>query len=178
MLDALQKSLRNMRPVYKVLPFGLVLLCFGYYAIRPVLATTTDQNKALVRRAFDAEGRGDWALMSELYSPGFVHHSSLSPQPVNWQDYQSGCRVAHTKYPDLGFEIDDVIAEGDKVVVRMSSTIRNNPSLANRDNPDGVLTVTQIYIIRIADGCIVEQWVECDSFQSLQLLMLMGYMPD
>ncbi len=175
MFDTMPKFSRTIRPICKLLPYGLVVFAFGYLVIRPLFAATADLNKALVIRAFDAQDRGDWALMNELYSPDFLLHSSLTPQPLTWHECQVSFRMARTKYPDVIFEVNDILAEGDQVAVRLSSTIRNVPSLASPDNPDGVLTVTEISILRIEDGCIVEGWSECDSMQLMQLQLLKTY---
>ena len=76
-------------------------------------------NKELVRR-FYKEVYVDWnmALVDEVVSPLFTSHDwpkSSPTGPKGFRDYYSAIRSA---VPDARYEVDDLIAEGDKVVVR------------------------------------------------------------
>lgn len=162
-----------MKNAYKVLLIGLAVLGVVYAGTKPGAMTTEKKNKAIVRRAMEASDRGDWDLMRTLYSPLFVQHSPTSRKPIGWDDYDLGCRIAHSKFPDLRYRIEDIIAEGDKVAVRLSLISPKKKLLTTQRNPAGVMVVTEIDIIRIADGRIVEEWVEYDIKQFSQLLRVM-----
>lgn len=162
-----------MKNAYKVLLIGLAVLGVVYAGTKPGAMTTEKKNKAIVRRAMGATDRGDWELMKKLYSPQFVQHSPGSREPTGWEDYELGCRIVHAKFPELHYKIEDVIAEGDKVAVRLSLISPKKKLLTTQRNPAGVMVVTEIDIIRIADGRIVEEWVEYDIKQFSQLLRVM-----
>ena len=163
-----------MKNVYKVVLISLAVLGVVYADTKPDVLTQDKRNKELVRWAVNALNRGDWEAMKSLYSPRFVQHSPASQEPTGWEDYELGCRIAHRKLPDFRYRIEDIIAEGDKVVVRMTGSFRHKSLVCNR-NPDGVFEMTEIDIIRIAHGRIVEEWGEFDTAQALKLVRMMKY---
>ncbi|MBA7482677.1 hypothetical protein ES707_18171 [subsurface metagenome] len=164
-----------MKNAYKVILIGLAVVGVVYAGTKPGAMTREEKNKAIVRRALEATHSGDWELMRNLYSPKFVQHSPASREPIGWEDYELGCRIARRKLPDFRHKIEDIIAEGDKVVVRLSASTPVKGHFLERSYPDGVMKVTEIDIVRIADGRIVEEWVECDVAQFLEFLRVMKY---
>jgi steroid delta-isomerase-like uncharacterized protein len=137
---------------------------------------STETNKAIVRRWVE-EGwnKGNLALVDELYAPNVVQHDPSSPAPVTNSEalkmYVTGYRTA---FPDLLFTIDDLIAEGDKVVWRFTSRGTQKGPLMNIPPSGKTGTVTGIAIFRIADAKIAEVWVNVDT---LGLLQQIGVIP-
>ena len=74
-------------------------------------------------------------------------------------------RGLHAAFGDLRFEIHDEIAEGDRVVQRVTMTGRHT----GRE-----VAMRQVHIWRIADGRIVEHWGSRDD---LGLLTQLGLLP-
>ena len=66
----------------------------------------SDQNKDVVRRSFDAINKGDAATLL-----GHLH-------PKFHDTHQAALRAAKAAFPNMQLEIEDIIAEGDKVVTR------------------------------------------------------------
>src|SRR5436853_1276676 len=81
---------------------------------------STEQNRALVHR-FLKEGinQRNAEIADELFSPDFVSHFVGVPGPLHgieaWKQLASGY---FTAYPDMEANVEDYIAEGDKVVAR------------------------------------------------------------
>jgi steroid delta-isomerase-like uncharacterized protein len=82
-------------------------------------ATTPEENKALVRRYFEAHNERNPAAVAELLSDDFVRNNVAFPQ----QDQPSGAAddVARVEewlatFPDLQISIEELIAEGDTVM--------------------------------------------------------------
>ena len=82
-------------------------------------ATTPEENKALVRRYFEAHNERNPAAVAELLSDDFVRNNVAFPQ----QDQPSGAAddVARVEewlatFPDLQISIEELIAEGDIVM--------------------------------------------------------------
>ena len=165
----------DMKNAYKALLIGVAMLGVVYAGTKAG-ATREEKNKVRVRRAMEAINKGNWESMRELYSPKFVQHSAGSEKPMGWEDYELGCRIVQRKLPDLRLRIEDIIAEGDKVAVRMRSSIQNKRWFSKQSNPEGVIELTEIDIIRIENGRIVEEWTEFDTAQALQLEMAMRYL--
>ena len=80
---------------------------------------STEDNKATVRR-FTEEGmnQGNIAVFDELCAPNWVYHEPGSPDVRTLADYKRSITEARSAFPDFHTTIEDLIAEGDKVVMR------------------------------------------------------------
>ena len=83
----------------------------------------TEENKALLRRLVE-EGlhRKNLGIMDELIAPDFVNHSAPLGIPPTREGYRQYVEVLLASFPDIHLAIEDLIAEGDKVVVRYTVT--------------------------------------------------------
>ncbi len=81
---------------------------------------STEENKALVRRLIEeVMNQGHLAVFDELYAPDFLFHDPGLPQVrTREEDKQWIAGILHA-FPDFHLTIDDLIAEGDQVVVRL-----------------------------------------------------------
>jgi predicted ester cyclase len=79
-----------------------------------------------------------------------------------------------TAFPDARFTIDDIIAEGDTVVVRYTARGTHQGNLMGIPPTGKQASVTTIGIFRIVNGKAVEQWINCDD---LGLLQQLGVVP-
>jgi steroid delta-isomerase-like uncharacterized protein len=124
---------------------------------------TAAENKALVRRFYE-EVYVNWnmALADQLISPQFTSHDWPERGPTGpraFRDYYSAIRSA---VPDARYEVDDLIAEDDKVVVRwrLLGTHKGNfRGIAPSGRP---ITLKGIAIYRVEDGKLMERWVVSD----------------
>lgn len=141
----------------------------------PEPITREEKNKLLVRVAIGAMNAGDFEEMAELYSPRFVQHSPGSFKPTTWTDFELGCRIMKSKFPTLRIEIEDIIAEGNKVAVRLKTVVKfkesHNPSIRG----PGKVEFREIDIMRIEGGRIIEEWCEYDTEAMKQKLRKLQY---
>ena len=118
------------------------------------------ENRALVERLFgEAIHEGNLAAVDEMFSVGFVDHSTPDQVagPAGVKDYFVAVR---TGFPDIRVSIDDLIVEGDKVVVRSTWRGTHTGNYAG-SAPTGKRVVrTLMQIFRIVDGKFVEEWNE------------------
>lgn len=120
----------------------------------------TRGNKALIRRLFEeAINRGNLAIVNEVFSADFVDHSTPGQPagPGGVRDYFAAIRGG---FPDVQVALEDVLADGDKVVVR---TTWRGIHLGSYEGiaPTGKPAMrTLIQVFRIADGVIIEEWNE------------------
>jgi predicted ester cyclase len=118
------------------------------------------ENRALVERLFgEAIHEGNLAVVDEMFSVGFVDHSTPDQVagPAGVKDYFVAVR---TGFPDMRVSIDDLIVEGDKVVVRSTWRGTHTGNYAG-SAPTGKRVVrTLMQIFRIVDGKFVEEWNE------------------
>jgi predicted ester cyclase len=82
-----------------------------------------------------------------------------------------GAKAAHrlmlAGFPDYQTVIEDMIAEGDKVVARIKMTGTNTGEFMSIPATGKRVAFTGIYIARIANGKIVEHWGEEDGVSLL-----------
>src|SRR5690348_4385021 len=112
----------------------------------------TEENKAIIRRLVEeALNQGKLETIDTLFAADFVDRSTPDqpPGPAGVKRYIAQVRA---DVPDLRVSIDDLIAEGDKVVIR--TTWRGTHPSSQQS------ARTMIQIFRLADGKIQEEWNE------------------
>ena len=82
-------------------------------------------------------------------------------------------RTLHSAFGELRFEVEDEIAEGDKVVQLVTMRGRHTGPLMGREPTGRAFAVRHIYIWRIADGRIAEHWGSRDDLGLLGQLGLL-----
>ncbi|MEV7869776.1 ester cyclase [Streptomyces sp. NPDC088124] len=141
-----------------------------------------DSNKATFRRFHDVLNSGDAEAISkiidEVVAPDLLFHAPVPMGATGVQALKKVWTVLLRAFPDLRVEIEDVIAEGDKVVVR--NTVTGTHRGEYRDLPPTGRSVRydEIFIFRFAGGRIAEVWGVVDVFaQMRQLGVLPGDAP-
>lgn len=131
-----------------------------------------EANKALVRRYYEEVwNQGNLALIDELIAPDMPNQAT--PRfPVGPEGIRMNVEFVRAGLPDLHTVIDDMIAEGDRVVVRWTDYgTHTGPLGPMRVPPTGRSIVYRgINIYRIAGGKIVEDWGEQDMIGLMQQL--------
>ena len=84
----------------------------------------TEENKDIVRRTIEELwNKGNMAVADELHAANFVNHDPCgTPETVNLEAYKQGIIDTRTDFPDFHATIEEMIAEGDKVVTRWTCT--------------------------------------------------------
>ena len=137
---------------------------------------STEQNKSIVRRWVE-EGwnKGNTALIDQLYTINFVQHEPAPPVPVNSAaDLKRYMGMFCTALPDLHFTIEDLVAEGDRVVWRFTSCGTQRGEMMGIPPTGKSTTVTGIAIFRLENSRIAECWV---NFDTLGMLQGLGVIP-
>ena len=85
---------------------------------------STQENKDTTRRLVEEVwNRGNWSVIEEVLAPNFVGYISGSPEPFHGHEgYRYVINAYRTAFPDLHFNIEDLIADGDKVAFRYTAT--------------------------------------------------------
>lgn len=120
---------------------------------------TPDANKDLIRRVFEEIiPAGDPTAMRALMAPDFLDHDPLPGQPAGAAGGEYVVSTMHTAQPDLRFAIHDLVAEGDRVVIRWTLHGTNTGPMLGRPPSGQPVDFAAIVIFRIADGKIAERW--------------------
>ena len=134
----------------------------------------TEENKALARRAWEAVGNPD--LVDEVYAPDVVWHEPDGEVIRGTEGAKQFISTYKTAFPDLNITVEDVIAEGDKVVTRVTLRGTHQGETEQFGAPTGrQLEGTGVTISRIEGGKIVEDW---DSYDNLSTLQQLGLAPE
>jgi predicted ester cyclase len=135
-----------------------------------------ERNKRLVRRALaEIYAKGDLQLVDELVHPEFVDHEPAHPElPTGPESVRQTVRQLHGAFGGLRFDVQDEVAEGDRVVQLVTMSGRHTGPLMGRRPTGKEFSVRHVYIWRIADDKIVEHWGSRDD---LGLLGQLGLLP-
>jgi predicted ester cyclase len=136
----------------------------------------SEDNKRLAARALvEVYGEGDLELADELFHPDFVDLDPSHPGgPVGPEHVKQTVRRLHDLFGDLRFEVHEVVAEGDRVVQRVTMSGRHAGALLGVEPSGREFAVQHAHGWRIADGRIVEHWGSRDD---LGLLQQLGILP-
>ena len=134
-----------------------------------------EENKALIRRGFEEfVNRKNLAPVDELIAPNFVGYYSGVPEPVRGRDgFKQLLSMYHSAFPDLKVRIEDIVAEGDKVAVRLTFRGTHQGELMGIPPTGKSIALTSINIFRVEGGKAVEQRVNTDDLGMLQQLGVM-----
>jgi len=119
-----------------------------------------ESNKQIIRRVFEeAFNQKNMELINVLFSPYFTDQSTPD-QPAGPEGVKEYFAQVHTAFPNMQVTIEDLIAEGEKVVVRTTwrGTHTGKPGAVKPT--DRQVTGTMIQIFRVVDGKIVKEWNE------------------
>ncbi len=115
------------------------------------------------------------AAVDKYVAPGYVRHDPGAPVEVRGPEGVKQLAGAFfAAFPDIHFAAEDIIAEGDKVVQRLTSHGTHQGEFMGIPPTGKHLTVTAIEIFRLDDDRIAEQWVEADY---LGLMQQLGVIP-
>ena len=131
-----------------------------------------EQNKALiVQFVEELFNRGNMGIVGEIFAPDFIEREQLPPGIPNGRE---GVKVLTTMlrsaFPDFKATIDDILAEGDKVVIRMTWSGTQKGEFMGVPATDKRVSFGVIDIIRITNGKLVEHWGQMDSMSLMQQL--------
>jgi len=134
-----------------------------------------ENNKAIVRRYFEEWGNhGDPRAADELIAADVTLRNP--PAVVtSLNDYKKGMAAFHTAFPDLHFTVEEMVAEGDQVVVRWSLRATHLGVYQGKPATGKPVLVTGMSWFRLARGKIQEITVSMDRLGQWQQL---GWLPE
>ena len=128
-----------------------------------------EENKAIVRRYIEewANG-GDPAVVEELVADDWVSHGtqSATATPSGLPRGVAGAKQLHDEvraiWPDNRWTIEDMLAEGDRVAVRMTNRATHRGVYRGIPPTGKTVVFSAIWIYRLAGGKIAEAWRSAD----------------
>ena len=136
----------------------------------------SERNKALARSEFEVWSTGELDRLDEMVAPDVVHHDPYDPNAADGlEGLKKTIELNRAAFPDMRIEIQDQVAEGDKVVTRWVATMTHDGSLGGAAPTGKRVTIGGTTIERFEGGKVVEAWRSMDT---LGLLRQIGTLPD
>lgn len=131
---------------------------------------SAEQNKMSIRRWVEvAWNSGNLAIADEVYSSDYLLHDPAGPIHGT-EALKQFVATFQTAYPDIHATIEDMIAEGDKVVWRYTVRGTHEGEFMGIAPTGKSITLTGILISRFADDKVVEDWNNYDALGMMQQL--------
>ena len=131
----------------------------------------SEANKASVRRLMnEVWNQGKMEVVDELLDTNYINHDTQAPGVNNSQAFKGLVDTYRTAFPDLNFDIEDILTDGEKVITRWRSTGTQLGDLPDVPATGRRVDVTGISITRFEQGKIAEDWANWDTVGMLKQL--------
>jgi steroid delta-isomerase-like uncharacterized protein len=131
-----------------------------------------EANKALVRRFYaEVVNQGKVDLADELLDAGFVEQVRPGTLGVGLENFKAFVRQLAVAFPDLQVSVEDLVAEGDRVVARVNVSGTHQGEFMGRVPATGRrVSFGGVDVFEIQDGKIRSRWNYRDILGLLQQL--------
>ncbi len=132
---------------------------------------SAEENKAVVRR-FVEEG---WSghnpnVVDEVVSPDYLNHAAVAEHRRGIAGAKHIRNWLIAAFPDIRFDIEDIIAEGDMVAVRCIASGTHEGEFMGIAPTGKRFAIEQVHWVRIADGKLAEHWAVRDDLGMMRQL--------
>ena len=135
--------------------------------------TATAANIALVRGGLDAFNEGDIDSCLALLGPHFVMNLAGLPPMHGPEVWRQGVDVIKRGFPDLHAHIDDIVAAGDRVALRLTFRGTHQGEYLGIPATGHTIEYVSHEFYQIADGLIAEEWI-CSDMATLHSQLTVG----
>ena len=129
-----------------------------------------DDHKTVIRRWVEAWNAQDLDAAEELLAAEFVRHDANLPEVVGPQAERQYIADTLTAFPDLHFEIEQLIADGDLVAARYLVQGTHQGEFLGIPGTGRPVSIQGVESYRLAGGKLAQQWVVMDALGLLQQL--------
>ena len=131
---------------------------------------TSDQNKKLILQLFGEAMNGrNLALIDNLIAPGFINHGIPDAKPGP-EGFKATIQQFFDAFPDMGIDVEQIIAEGDLVATRGYWTGTNKGSFMGMPPTNRKVRVDYADFWKIENDQCIENWVQMDIASVMQQL--------
>ncbi|MFC2141895.1 ester cyclase [Acidobacteriota bacterium] len=161
-----------MKKLYVIVPLALVF-CFVVGCRDKVAmaelealkaqAAVEEQNKEIVRRYSEGEGKGNFLeIIDEFVAPDVIYHYPNSNDISGLETIKLNYAQFHEAYPDMKNTGAFLVAEGDLVASRATWKGTHKGNWMGVEPTDKEITFTLIEVFQVKEGKIIEAWIEFD----------------
>lgn len=136
---------------------------------------SAEENKAIVRRYLEeAWMKGNLSVLDELMAPNYARYLPGQDTPLDREGQKRRIAGFRAALPDMDFLIEDLFAEGDRVVFRVKIRGTHTGTFMGVAPTGKQLVATAIDIARLENGKIVDHWGEMDMVGLMRQLGLIA----
>ena len=131
----------------------------------------SEQNKQTVRRLMDEFwNKQNFDVADQMFAPDAVYQTEGVTQ--SYAEVKAAFMQTRHAFPDMRVSVDDLLAEGDKVVLRWTALGTHKNEFIGIAPTNRQVTMTGLTIYRFSDDRIVQAWNNSDSLGMLRQLGL------
>jgi len=168
-----------MKQMFMILPLALILCflvgCQDKAAMAELeafeaQAEVAEQHKTSFRYMLEETDKGNYAAWEEVCSPDYVCHFAGVPKPMSLEEHIQANRAFLVAFPDFHHEINDMVAEDDRVTARVTLTGTHNGEFMGIPPSGNKIEYNAFLTARFSDKRIVELWGVADMMTLMQQL--------
>jgi steroid delta-isomerase-like uncharacterized protein len=146
------------------------------HELRQWASVSVERNRAVIRRFYD-EFWNQWNLdvANEILAPDVRFRGSLGTTLAGVDAFKGYVEQVRTAFPDFQNQVDDLIAEDDKIVTRMTWTGTHSGELFGIAATGRRVTYVGAGIFHLLDAKIQEAWIVGDT---QELWRTLGVIPE
>ncbi len=150
---------------------ALMMVAFCICAVAAAFASDEEKNAAVMKRFYEeVVNNGNLQLIDELVAAEFVDHEEFPGMVQGREGLKQFFTMFRAAFPDLHFQVNDLIAKGDKVWAYITIHGTHKGEFMGMAATDKKIAVKGFDIVRFADGKAVEHWGLTDSMTMMQQL--------
>jgi steroid delta-isomerase-like uncharacterized protein len=129
-----------------------------------------EQNKQVVRQYIEAFNRQDIERMGELVvsSSNQSFHFPGMPKSMDWNRAKQLYASFWSAFPDLSANIEEIVAEGDKVAIRVINTGTHKGEFQGTPPTNKKVSFGGRDFVTLRDGKMLGQWADADMMELMQ----------
>lgn len=133
------------------------------------------ENKELVRQLMEEDiSRGNVAVAEAIIHPEFFDHTNPPGMQRGLEGHNAIVRLFRAAFPDQWWQIEDLLADGDKVIARTTMTATHTGDFFGIPPTGKFVSISGVHILRIADGRIAEHWGNNDDLGLMRQIGAIG----
>ncbi len=119
---------------------------------------STEKNKQVVHRFYQAFNTGNVDALDELMAADVIDHNPGPGQAPGIEGFKQLWLLFRGAFPNIKITVDDLIAEGDKVVARAPARGTQQAEFLGIPATGKSVTIAAIEIYQIEEGKIKQVW--------------------
>ena len=130
------------------------------------------ENKALMQQFIDGMNAQDASFVGRFVAPNYVEHDPMPGQAPGAQGLQDMMQMFYAGFPDMKGTLEDQVAEGDKVVSRLTFSGTHQGDYLGMPATGKSFSIEAVDIFRFEGSMIAERWGQGDTMGMMQQLGL------